>query len=70
MEYANGRITAPNTKDASYDKWKMENSIVMTWLVHSMIPEIGEFFGHDDCLGNLGDHSQHLFQEGQFCPDI
>ena len=44
MGYVNGRITAPSTEDASYDKWEMEISIVMTWLVHSMVPEIGESF--------------------------
>ena len=44
MGYVNGRIKAPNTEDTTYDKWEMENSIVMTWLVHSMIPEIGKGF--------------------------
>ena len=44
MGYINGRIKAPSTEDAAYDKWEMENSIVMTWLCHSMIPEIGEGF--------------------------
>ena len=44
MGYINGRIKAPSTEDATYDKWEMENSIVMTWLIHSMIPEIGEGF--------------------------
>ena len=44
MGYINGRIKAPNTEDASYDKWEMENSTIMTWICHSMIPEIGEGF--------------------------
>ena len=44
LGYINGRIKAPSTEDATYDKWEMENSIVMTWLIHSMIPEIGECF--------------------------
>ena len=44
MGYINGRIQAPNTEDTTYDKWEMENSIVMTWLCHSMILEIGEGF--------------------------
>ena len=44
MGYINGRIKAPSTEDATYDKWEMENSIVMTWLCHSMTPEIGEGF--------------------------
>ena len=35
---------APSTEDATCDKWEMENSIVMTWLCHSMTPEIGEGF--------------------------
>ena len=64
MGYINGGIKAPSTEDASYDKWEMENSIVMTWLVHSMVPEIGEGFLDSDCPGHSGDHGQHLFQKG------
>ena len=41
---SNGRIKAPSTEDATYDKWEMKNSIVMTWLIHSLTPEIGEGF--------------------------
>ena len=32
--YINGRIKAPSTEDATYEKWEMENSIVMAWLIH------------------------------------
>ena len=44
MGYINGRIKTPKIEDAAYDKWEMENSVVMTWLIHSMIPDIGEGF--------------------------
>ena len=30
LGYVNGRIKVPSTKDATYDKWEMENSAVMT----------------------------------------
>ena len=44
MGYINGRIKALSAEDATYNKWEMENSIVMTWFFHSMLPEIGEGF--------------------------
>ena len=44
MGYINGKIKAPSIEVATYDKWEMENSTVMTWLCHSMVPEIAEGF--------------------------
>ena len=35
---------APATTDPSYDKWEIENFIIMAWLINSMKPEIGEGF--------------------------
>ena len=42
--YVNGTITPLNMRDPGFDKWDQENSLVMSWLLHSMIPEIGEGF--------------------------
>ena len=44
MGYINGKIKAPQPEDTLNDKWEMENSTVMTWLCHSMVPEIVEGF--------------------------
>lgn len=42
MGYLNGKITEPLETDPTYDKWEAENSTVMSWLVHSMKPEISQ----------------------------
>ncbi|XP_028102196.1 uncharacterized protein LOC114301437 [Camellia sinensis] len=42
MGYVEGRIQAPSTMDPSYDQWKITNSLIMGWLIHSMVLEIGE----------------------------
>ena len=44
MGHLDGRVTTPATTDPGYDKWKVENSIIMAWLINSMVPEIGEGF--------------------------
>ena len=41
MGYVNGMITIPSSGDPDYAKWEIENSL---WLVHCMIPSIGEGF--------------------------
>ncbi|XP_028061865.1 uncharacterized protein LOC114265298 [Camellia sinensis] len=42
MEYVDGRIQAPNTIDPGYDQWEITNSLIMGWLIHSMVQDIGE----------------------------
>ena len=42
--YVDGTTLAPNAIDDGYAKWEIENPIIMTWLIHSMIPKIGEGF--------------------------
>ena len=44
MGHFDGRIKAPDTTDPKYDKWEIENSTIMVWLINSMVPEIGESF--------------------------
>ncbi|CAL5365889.1 unnamed protein product [Camellia sinensis] len=42
MGYVDGRIQAPSTTDSGYDQWEITNSLIMSWLIHSMVPELGE----------------------------
>jgi hypothetical protein len=42
MGYLNGRIQEQQPNDPTYDKWEAENSTIMSWLLHSMQPEIGQ----------------------------
>lgn len=34
----------PETSDPKFKAWKSENNLVMSWLINSMAPEIGENF--------------------------
>jgi hypothetical protein len=42
MGYLNSKIQEPQPNDPTYDKWEAENSTVMSWLLHSMHPEISQ----------------------------
>ena len=42
--YINGAITYLKVGDSEFDKWDQENSLIMSWLLHSMISEIGDGF--------------------------
>ena len=44
MGHLDGRVTAPSTTDPGYDRWEIENSVIMSWLINSMVPELGESF--------------------------
>lgn len=39
-----GVATLPNKEDSKYKAWKSKNSMVMSWLINSMMNEIGENF--------------------------
>nr|CAD1843967.1 unnamed protein product [Ananas comosus var. bracteatus] len=43
-DYLTGTSAAPETAAPSYKKWMAENNMVMSWLVNSMTPDIGEYF--------------------------
>ena len=43
-EFLNGQAVSPPEDDATFKSWKANNNMVMSWLVNSMIPEIGENF--------------------------
>ncbi|KAL6326273.1 hypothetical protein AAG906_004770 [Vitis piasezkii] len=43
-EYLMGAIVQPKEDDPGYRTWKLENSMVMSWLINSMTNDIGENF--------------------------
>ena len=43
-DYLTGEAKAPKADDPKFRIWKAENNMVMSWLVNSMMPEIGENF--------------------------
>ena len=42
--YITGDTEEPEKKDPTHQKWKLENSLVMSWLLNSMTNETGENF--------------------------
>ena len=42
MGYIDGTIATPSITDPRYADWDKDNSLVMNWLVHSMVPSLGE----------------------------
>ena len=42
--YVYGIVEAPNRDDLTYLKWEGNNSLVMSWLVHSMEPKLTDLF--------------------------
>ena len=43
-DYITGESKEPKKNDPNYQKWKLENSLVMSWLLNSMTNETGENF--------------------------
>lgn len=43
-DYLYGDITVPSPTDPRFRQWRSENSMIMSWLISSMTPEIGENF--------------------------
>ncbi|GMP35132.1 hypothetical protein CsSME_00007707 [Camellia sinensis var. sinensis] len=44
MGYVDRRVQALNIIDSGYDQLEITNSLIMMWLIHSTVPEIGEVF--------------------------
>ena len=42
MKYLHGTIKEPKKFDLSYESWEAETSMIMSWLLNSMLLEIGK----------------------------
>ena len=42
--YLSGSVAKPNEKEEGYDRWEAENSMIMSWLVNSMEPDVGRTY--------------------------
>ncbi|KAI3788025.1 hypothetical protein L2E82_00620 [Cichorium intybus] len=43
-DYLSNSLVQPDSKTPAYKKWKTENNMFMSWLLNTMIPDIGEQF--------------------------
>ena len=53
-EYLTGTTMQPEESSPQCRTWKVENNMVMSWLLNSMTNEIGELYLLQNCEGNLG----------------
>jgi hypothetical protein len=70
MGYLNGRIQERKPNDPTYDKWEAENSTVMSWLLHSMQPEISQGYLFFRTAKQVWDTAAQTFQNGERCTEI
>jgi len=70
MGYLNGKIQEPKPIDPTYDKWEAENYIVMSWLLHSMQPEISQGYFFLRTAKEVWDAAAQKFQIGERCIEI
>ena len=44
FKYVNSTLLASAATDPTYEAWEIQNSLVMSWLLHSMQPEISRTY--------------------------
>ncbi|KAE8672566.1 G patch domain-containing protein TGH [Hibiscus syriacus] len=44
IAYLSDSMSIPEETDPKYNTWQSENTMIMSWLINSMIPEVGENF--------------------------
>ena len=71
--YLDGTIKASSTNDPddpAYAKWKVDNYLIMSWLVHSMEPEIADNYLSMDTAQDIWDTLAQTFPEGECSPGV
>ncbi|RVW39091.1 Retrovirus-related Pol polyprotein from transposon TNT 1-94 [Vitis vinifera] len=60
-EYLTGAIVQPKEDDPGYRTWKLENSMVMSWLINSMTNGIGENFMYYGTAKEIWDAARETY---------
>ncbi|GMP24724.1 hypothetical protein CsSME_00001895 [Camellia sinensis var. sinensis] len=67
MGYVDGRIQALSITKPSYDQWEITNSLIMGWLIHSMVLKIGEGYLSMKTAQDIWDAvATNYFRKGNF----
>ena len=61
--YINGRIKEPHSGSAEYDRWNQENSMVMSWLLVSMQPQIRKNFMWAETANEIWEQAKSTYSE-------
>lgn len=57
-DYITGVVIKPKANNPLYKTWKIENNLVMSWLIKSMTNEVGEILFSTKQSKKFGMHSQ------------
>ena len=60
-EYIIGEAKKPKKDEVALKKWKLENSLVMSWLLNTMTTEIGEDFLYFSIAKEIWDVAQETY---------
>ncbi|RVX00497.1 hypothetical protein CK203_036922 [Vitis vinifera] len=60
-EYLTGAIVQPKEDDPGYRTWKLENSMVISWLINSMTNDIGENFMYYGTTKEIWDAARETY---------
>ncbi|RVW90086.1 hypothetical protein CK203_035933 [Vitis vinifera] len=60
-DYLTEAVTASPPEDPKFKTWKLENSMVMSWLINSMTNEIGEAFMFYETAKEIWDAAKETY---------
>ncbi|KAL3530599.1 hypothetical protein ACH5RR_009921 [Cinchona calisaya] len=60
-EYLTGEIVPPKADDPNYRAWKVQNNLIMSWLVNSTTNDIGENFLLYDTAQEIWEAAKELY---------
>nr|DAD41760.1 TPA_asm: hypothetical protein HUJ06_016083 [Nelumbo nucifera] len=69
-DYLTRNITKPDEKDVGYRIWKRDNSQVMSWLVNSMEPHIGENFLLYETAAEIWEAAKDTYSHKDNTPEL
>nr|CAD1831090.1 unnamed protein product [Ananas comosus var. bracteatus] len=69
-DYLTGDSAAPETTAPTYKKWMAENNMVMSWLVNSMMPDIGENFLSFETAKEIWDAAKETFSDAENTSEV
>ncbi|KAL3516354.1 hypothetical protein ACH5RR_023256 [Cinchona calisaya] len=69
-EYLTGEIIPRKTNDLNYRAWKLQNNLIMSWLVNSMTIDIGENFPLNDRAQEIWEVAEELYSSKENTSEI
>nr|GMC86690.1 uncharacterized protein LOC109159828 [Ipomoea batatas] len=64
-DYLTGTAAKPETAEPGFRKWKIENSMIMSWLINSMNNDIGENFSLFETAQEIWDAAKETYSSSE-----